>query len=224
MSNAPRKVLLTGVGLVVLLGACGATATTSTTTVASATTASAPPPSVGDTTGTAPASAAPQSPATTQGAEVVVAGDIPDNQAFVAYAPGVYTIKVPEGWARSTDGTAIVFTDKYNSIRIETVTATTAPTVASVTNGDLAIVAKMAKGYKAGNVSTVTRKAGSAILATYQMDARTSGVTAKTVRLDVERYEFWRNATAVVVTLSAATGSDNVDPWKTVTDGFGWTA
>jgi len=40
----------------------------------------------------------------------------------------------------------------------------------------------------------------------------------------VERYEFWKNGTAVIITLSSAAGSDNVDPWKTVTDSFVWAA
>ena len=40
------------------------------------------------------------------GPEVNPAGDIPDNQAYVAYAPpgAGYSVKVPEGWARTTAG------------------------------------------------------------------------------------------------------------------------
>jgi hypothetical protein len=138
------------------------------------------------------------------------------------YSPGDYTIKVPEGWTRANDGTATVWSDKFNTIRIETAARATAPTVASVTSTDLATIAATAKGYTAGKVSVVTRKAGQAILATYQMDGAASTVTNKTVRLDVERYAFWKNGHAVTITLSSAAGSDNVDPWKTVTDGFGW--
>ena len=161
---------------------------------------------------------------TAQTPEVVVAGDIPDNQAFVAYTPpgAGYTIKVPEGWARSTDGAATVFSDKFNTIRVETIPMVTAPTVASVTSTELPAVAKTATGYKAGKVSAASRKAGQTIVATYQVDAPPNAVTTKTVRLDVERYEFWKAANAVVITLSSVAGSDNVDPWKTVTDGFAW--
>jgi hypothetical protein len=157
-------------------------------------------------------------------AEVNAAGDIPDNQAFVTYAPpgAAYSIKVPEGWARATDGAATTFTDKYNTIRIETIAAATAPTAASVTSTDLAAIAGRAKGYVAGKVSVVARAAGQAVLAIYQVDAPPNAVTTKAVRLDVERYVFWKNGTAAIVTLSSASGSDNVDPWRTVTDGFGW--
>ena len=158
----------------------------------------------------------------TAAAEVAVAGDIPDDQAFVAYAARPYTIKVPEGWARSIDGAVTVFSDKFNTIRVETRALASAPTVASVTGTDLPAIASSAAGYAAGKVSAVTRRTGQAVLATYQMDGAANGVTSKAVRLDVERYEFWRDGTSVIVTLSSAAGSDNVDPWRIVTDGFGW--
>ena len=225
MKTSPTLAKLLGAtGLVVVLGACASTATTATPTtrVPSAAT----PTTRGATAATvAPAGTSATSSkaaGTTQAPEAVVAGDIPDNQAFVAYSGTGYTIKVPEGWARSADGTATVFTDKYNSIRIETMAMATAPTAASVSGTELPAIAKVAKGYTAGKVSAVTRKAGQAILATYQMDGIANGVTNKTVRLDVERYEFWKSGKATIVTLSSAAGSDNVDPWKTVTDGFGW--
>jgi hypothetical protein len=157
-------------------------------------------------------------------AEVNAAGDIPDDQAFVTFAPagGGYTVKVPEGWARATDGAATTFTDKYNTIRIETVPAASAPTAATVSSTDLVTIAANAKGYAAGKVSTVARTAGQTVLATYQVDAPANAVTTKTIRLDVERYVLWKNGTAAIITLSSASGSDNVDPWRTVTDGFGW--
>ena len=57
--------------------------------------------------------------------EVNPPGDIPDDQVFVAYTPpaGGFSVKVPEGWARSEQGGAVVFTDNLNSIRMETVAA-----------------------------------------------------------------------------------------------------
>src|SRR5487761_2784650 len=42
-------------------------------------------------------------------------GDIPDNQAFVAFtSPLGFSIKVPEGWARRESAGAVNFSDKYN--------------------------------------------------------------------------------------------------------------
>jgi hypothetical protein len=58
--------------------------------------------------------------------EVSPAGDIPDNQAFVAYTkPGSgVSVKVPEGWAQSTANGAVTFTDKLNAITIKVVPST----------------------------------------------------------------------------------------------------
>lgn len=98
-----------------------------------------------------------------------------------------------------------------------------APTVASVTAVDVPAIAAKSSNFTFGKVSTVNRKGGSAVLATYQLDSAPNAVTGKSVRVAVERYEFWKNSTSVVVTLIGAVGADNVDPWKVVTDSFGWT-
>jgi hypothetical protein len=72
-------------------------------------------------------------------------------------------------------------------------------------------------------VTTVTRAgAGTAVLVRYRADGAPDPVTGKSVRDDVERYEFWRDGTEAVLALSGAQGADNVDPWKTVSDSFRW--
>jgi len=45
---------------------------------------------------------------------------------------------------------------------------------------------------------------------------------AWSVKLDVERYEFWRAGVQSTLTLADPAGSDNTDPWHTVTDSFTW--
>ena len=152
-------------------------------------------------------------------------GDIPDNQAFVAYSDpgGRFTVTVPEGWARSTTGTVTVFTDKYNSIRVESHPTTTAPTTESARTVELPAVQSAAQGFVAGKISTVDRKAGVAVLITYQASSPPNPVTGKVAREAVERYEFWRSRQEVIITLAAPVGSDNVDPWRKVTDSFTWT-
>lgn len=170
------------------------------------------------------------SPPTTSGGvdpnapEVNAAGDIPDNQVFVAYSPpaGGFTVQVPEGWSRTEAGGAVTFTDKLNSVRMETVAAPSAPTVASAEQREVPAIRAASKNYEAGKVSEVTRKAGAAVLITYRADSAPNAVTGKVIRLDVERYEFWRSGTQVILTLSGPQGADNVDPWRIVTDSFGW--
>ncbi len=156
--------------------------------------------------------------------EVNPAGDIPDDQAFVPYTPpaGLFTVSVPEGWARSEDGAATTFTDKLNSIRVETVPRASAPDVDTVTAEELPQISATAQNYVAGQVSTVTRSAGDAVLITYTADSAPDPVTGKIVNDAVERYEFWRAGQEVILTLSGPTGADNVDPWQIVTDSFTW--
>ena len=151
------------------------------------------------------------------------AGDIPDTQAYVRFVSpdGTYSLKVPEGWARAQTGAVTVFADKFNSVRVEALIAP--PTAASATGDEIAAIAAATPGFKLGNVSTVKRTAGDARRVTYRAESGRDAVTGKSVRLAVERYELTRNGRQVTITLSAPVGSDNVDPWKTITNSFRWT-
>ena len=170
------------------------------------------------TTTTPPAGVDPNAP------EVNPAGDIPDNQVFVAFSPpsGGYSVKVPEGWARVQSGAALTFSDKLNSIRMETAPASAAPTVQSAQQNELPAIQATAKNFRAGTVTAVTRTAGSAVLISYGADSAPDPVTGKVVHDAVERYEFWKSGTEVILTLSGPQGADNVDPWRIVTNSFGW--
>jgi hypothetical protein len=150
-------------------------------------------------------------------------GDIPDNQAFVPYAGSGFTVRIPEGWARSSSGSVVVFSDKYNSISISAAPAAHAPTPATVRAGDLPKIRLASKGFVAGTVTTVQRRAGAAVLATYHAYSAVNPVTGKVANEAVERYTFWRAGRSVTLTLAAPVGSDNVDPWRKVTDSFAWT-
>lgn len=152
-------------------------------------------------------------------------GDIPDTTVYVPYryAAGHYQVSVPQGWGRTGQGTAVVFTDKLNSVRMESVPATTAPTVDSVRANEIPQVRSTARNAKLGTVQVVQRKAGSAVEISYSADGPPDPVTGKVVRDAVLRYEFFHNGTVAVLTLSGPVGADNVDPWRTVTDSFGWT-
>jgi hypothetical protein len=153
-------------------------------------------------------------------------GDIPDNQAFVRFTPraGGFTVKVPEGWAQRTTGAAIVFTDKLNAIRIESHGAARPLTSAAARGDELARLARSVKGFKPGKVSTVNRKAGTAVRFTYLASAPADPVTGKAITDAVERYVFIHKGRDVVLTLSGPKGADNVDPWRLVTDSVRWSA
>jgi len=192
-----------GLALVLLASACGSSSSSTAGTAPSTTLAGGVDPN-------AP--------------EVVEPGDIPDNQMFIPFASsdGKYTVKVPEGWARTEAGGVVTFTDKYNSISLQSMDATTAPTVESVNAGGLSDVATDPT-FALNDVTTVTRKSGTAVLATYEIGSEPNPVTGKKALLAVERYVFFHNGTVVTMTLSGATGADNVDPWTIVSDSLTWT-
>jgi hypothetical protein len=176
--------------------------------------------------GTAPSGSATLSSSTAAAPapETNPAGDIPDTQAFVPFTPptGLFTVSVPEGWARSTDGAATIFTDKLNTVRIETRPRATAPNTMSVSVYELPAIAASTPGYRPGTVTAVQRQAGQVILITYQGTSPPNPVTGKTGTEAIERYEFWRDGREVILTLSGPVGADNVDPWRTVTDSLQW--
>jgi hypothetical protein len=152
------------------------------------------------------------------------AGDIPDSQAFVAFAApdASYTVEVPEGWARTDSPGGVTFTDNFNTVVIESRTGTSAPTPASARLTELAANAAVTPGVSYGDVSTVIRRAGQAIVLTYHQDSAPSPVTGKVTAQSVERYEFFCNGHTVTLTLAGPVGADNVDPWRRITDSFVW--
>ena len=167
-----------------------------------------------------------QTPAnpTSPAAESNPPGDIPDNQAFVVYtaADQSYSVKYPEGWARTTAGPEVMFSDKFNSITLTPHDGFYQPTEAYARTVEMPQIASTTPGFTPGQVSTVQRPAGPVVLITYQGDSAASPVTGKSIKQDVARYEFSRSGRGVVVTLAAPAGSDTVDPWRTVTDSFTW--
>jgi hypothetical protein len=199
-----------------VLAACGGSNSSSGTSTTKPSTATEPSTAPGGRTSSTAPGPDPNAP------EVVAPGDIPDNQAFVPYqAAGGFTVKVPEGWARTDVAVDHVsFSDKYNTIDLTWKPQTTPPTEASV---QAAIEAQGLPGFSLTKVSTVQRAAGPVVVATYGRTSDPNPVTGKRIVLDVEQYGFWRNGTSAVLTLSGAKGSDNVDPWKIVTNSVGWT-
>lgn len=207
--------MIAGFGLVVAVSGCGGPAATTGT----AATGSGPAASPASASAAAPAAGAPDPNAP----EVVAAGDIPDNQVFVPVTPaGVpFSVSVPQGWVQSSDGVATVFTDKFNSVRLETRSLAVAPDVASVRSQDVAQV-RGSPGFVLGDVQSVQRTVGPGVLMTYAATSPVSAVTGKSVTEAVERYVFWRGGREAVLTLSGPQGSDNVDPWRKVTDSLRW--
>ena len=151
-------------------------------------------------------------------------GDIPDNQAYVRYAPAGagYSVKVPEGWSRTTTGSAVSFTDKLNTIRLEQRAVSGTPTVARAKATEVPRL-RTQPGYQPGTVTAVRRAGQGGVRITFLAKGPADPVTGK-ARLDaVERYLFAKGGREAVLTLSGPKGADNVDPWRIVTDSLRWT-
>jgi hypothetical protein len=144
-------------------------------------------------------------------------GDIPDNQVYVPYKvpAGHLTLKVPEGWAQTKGNGSVTFTDKLNSVAIQSVPAA-APLSAAAAQ-------RAVQGLTSAKVSTVKRPAGAAVHISYLAKSKPDPVTGKVTTDAVERYVFFHNGRRAILTLSGAKAADNVDPWKIVSSSVRWT-
>jgi hypothetical protein len=171
-----------------------------------------------------PLPASPTTAAASQSsAEANPPGDLPDNQVFVVYtaADGSFTVKYPEGWARTENGSTVVFADTFSSLTLSAQDVYQ-PSEAYARAVEIPQIATQTTGFVPGQISTVQRPAGAVVLITYQQDSPASPVTGKSVRQNVERYEYSRAGRGVAVSLAAPAGSDTTDAWRIVTDSFTW--
>ncbi|MEA2510867.1 MAG: hypothetical protein QOJ59_354 [Thermomicrobiales bacterium] len=197
----------------------GAAPITCTSATPAETTATVPP------TGATPSTEAIPTQAPV-GQEQNPPGDIPDNQAFVPYASadGGYTISMPEGWARQEDGPNVTFSDKLHVFSVEITCADAPPTVESAKNVDVPALAQKEPAFALVDVTAVDLPAGPAVLIKYQANSAPDEVTGKQIRLDVERYELFKDGKLAAISLRVPAGSDNVDVSNMISRSFQWTA
>jgi hypothetical protein len=151
-------------------------------------------------------------------------GDIPDNTAFVPYRStnGGFTVSVPEGWARTTSKASVTFTDKLNTVVVSWQPAAAAPTVASAKAGEVPQLLQSTRAFTLVSVTSGSLPADPFVLVRYRANSDPNPVTGKQYRLDVLRYELFKNGEERVITLLSPVGADNVDPWNAVTQSFKW--
>lgn len=151
-------------------------------------------------------------------------GDIPDTGlAYISFAhSGGFTVDKVPAWSRADSGGVVTFSSHFDSVRAEAVALATAPTMASVASTEIPIIKQQAANVVITSVTTDSRIAGPVIVVKYHADSAADPVTGRSARLDVERYDFWHAGTEAVLTLSAPTGSDNVDPWLLITNSLHW--
>jgi hypothetical protein len=147
-------------------------------------------------------------------------GDIPDDQVFVSYMSSVggYSLKVPEGWARTEKGSDVDFIDKFDGVAVAVTTVATSPTAKDV----VARLEKPESRLRVVSTKEIRLPAGQAILVKYESDSEANPVTNKRVRLENETYVFYKNGKTATLTLWAPKGADNADQWKLMSESFRW--
>jgi hypothetical protein len=150
-------------------------------------------------------------------------GDIPDNQVFITYhSPLGFSIKVPEGWARRDAGDGATFNDKYNTVVLSFQARVEPLRVAGVKGSEVPALEKMGKAIRVSAVKELKLPSGRAIAVSYGSNSEPNPVTNKAIRLENERYFFWRDGKLVTLTLSAPYGADNTDQWTLMAKSFRW--
>jgi hypothetical protein len=110
-----------------------------------------------------------------------------------------------------------------NSVTIESRPASGQLTAATAKAKDVPALASSLKHFKLQSVTIVPRTAGPAVRISYLAQGSANAVTGKAATDAIERYLFVHNGKQAVLTLAAPKGSDNVDPWKTITNSLRWT-
>jgi hypothetical protein len=150
-------------------------------------------------------------------------GDIPDTQVFVSYAsPLGFTIKVPEGWSRKEDAQSVRFADKFNTIEVTQSPLDSAPTADSVKTREVPALEKAGRAVKVTKIKDVKLKGGPAILIAYTSNSEPNQVTSKQIRLEHDRYLFYRDGKLAALDMAAPQGADNVDDWGLMANSFHW--
>ena len=147
-------------------------------------------------------------------------GDIPDDQVFIPYMSSAsgYSLKVPEGWARSEKGSDVQFIDKFDGVAVIVDAAATPPTM----NDVVTRLGKAEKGFKVVGTKEIRLPAGSALLVKYESESEANPVTNKRIRLEDQAYAFYKNGKLAILILWAPVGADNVDQWKLISESFRW--
>ncbi|MGO4441420.1 hypothetical protein [Rhizobium sp. RAF56] len=150
-------------------------------------------------------------------------GDIPDTQVFIDFSsPAGFLLKVPEGWARSDQSSGSTFVDKLDGVIVSTEPENSAPTVEMVRSDYLARLASAERAVKVTSVEYAKLPAGRAVRVVYTSNSEPNDVTGKQVRLENERFLFFKDGKLVTVEFYAPKGADNADQWQLMSKSFRW--
>ena len=214
-----KTIVAAGLAAGLLLAACGGSSTTTASQPSTLPATKTGSPSASHSSGVTPIS--PEAPVPTESSPP---GDIPDNTQYVPYRSKVagFKISTPEGWSRSSTKSSVTFTDKLNTVVVSWAPASSAPTVQTANSTEVPMLRNTTRAFRLASVKAGSLPAGPTVVIEYQANSDPNPVTGKQYRLDVLRYELFKNGQETVITLLSPVGADNVDPWRIVTESFGW--
>lgn len=151
-------------------------------------------------------------------------GDISDSQAFVSYQSSVggYQLEVPEGWARSVNGTDASFIDKFDGVSITVSKLSSQPTAKTASTTVVPELEKSGQSIQIKQMQDVNLPGGPALRVEYESNSDPNSVTGKQVRVENLNYYFFKNGQLALLRLWAPLGADNVDQWNHMAQSFGW--
>jgi hypothetical protein len=151
-------------------------------------------------------------------------GDIPDSQVFVKYASsqGGYEIEFPEGWARTTRGSNVIFADKLDGLSVTVTNAAGPPNVESIRKNQAELLKKTGRAVRIKGIKNMRLSNGPALLMVYQSNSEPDPVVNKQVRLENSSYFYYKNGKLAELRLWAPLGADNVDQWDRISKSFRW--
>jgi hypothetical protein len=204
----PIGALLVSLALAAALAGCGSGSSPTAAETATGTKASKPATGGGE--------------AVPSEAESAATGDIPDNQAFLLFGdkPAGYSVRYPEGWARTGAGADVTFREKGNVIHI-VVRRGPMPSEVTATKG-VAELHESDPTVKAQAPEPIELNGQPAVKIEYSRQSAPDPVTGKRLPLMVDRYEIGKGGKVAVIDLATPVGVDNVDAYRMISESFAW--
>jgi hypothetical protein len=201
-------IVVLALGIFILSGCGGASATQSSSTPVS----------------TQPTTSSTEQPVPVSSGAQITGSDIPDTQAFVTYvsSQGKYQLEVPEGWAQSASATDVNFVSNLDGLQVALTSAATQPTASSARTNQTVTLQQTGRAVRDIKVQDVQLNGGPAVLISYTSNSGPNAVTGKQVRLENNLYLFYKNGKLVTLILSAPVGADNRDQWLRIANSFKW--
>ena len=215
MIRVKKRTLFVALVLCVFaLAGCGGTSNSASTT----------PSTTAVPASTQPATSSTEQPVPVSSGAQVTGSDIPDTQVFVTYGSpqGKYQLVAPEGWAQSISGTGVNFVSNLDGLQVALTSAATQPTASSVQTDQAVALQQTGRAVQGVIVKDVKLTSGAAVLISYTSNSDPNAVTGKQVRLENNRYLFFKNGKLATLTLFAPVGADNVDQWLRIANSFKW--